>query len=71
VEDMNTAEGEFKDYLNPNSLTVVKGFAEASLKEAKIEDRFQFMRQGYFCLDPDSAPGKIVFNRTTTLRDSK
>lgn len=71
VEDMNTAEGEFKDYINPNSLSVVKGYAEASLKDAKLEDRFQFMRQGYFCLDPDSTKEQLVFNRTVTLRDSK
>jgi len=71
VEDMNAAEGEYTDHLNPNSLTVVNGFAEASLKVAGQEDRFQFMRQGYFCLDPDSSGNKLVFNRTVTLRDSK
>lgn len=71
VEDMNTAEGEFKDFINPNSLKVLTGYAEAGLKEAKLTDRFQFMRTGYFCLDPDSTQEKLVFNRTVTLRDSK
>jgi len=71
VEDMNTAEGEFKDHINPNSLKVQTAYAEMSLKDAKLEDRFQFMRQGYFCLDPDSTQGNLVFNRTVTLRDSK
>ncbi len=71
VEDMNAAEGEFKDHLNPNSLKVFKGFAEPSLKSATLDHRFQFMRQGYFCLDPDSTETKLVFNRTVTLRDSK
>jgi glutaminyl-tRNA synthetase len=71
VEDMNAAEGEYTDHLNPNSLSIVNGFAEASLKDARLEDRFQFMRQGYFCLDPDSNASNLVFNRTVTLRDSK
>lgn len=71
VEDMNTAEGEFQGYINPNSLKIQTAYAEASLKDAKLSDRFQFMRQGYFCLDPDSTPNKLVFNRTVTLRDSK
>lgn len=71
VEDMGAAEGEFKNYLNPNSLTVRTGYAEASLLQAAQGEHFQFMRQGYFCLDPDSTAEKPVFNRTVTLRDSK
>ena len=71
VEDTNTMDGDFKDYLNPHSLKVQTAYAEPSLKNAKPEDRFQFMRLAYFCLDPDSTPGKLVFNRTVTLRDSK
>jgi glutaminyl-tRNA synthetase len=43
---------------------------EPSLANAKLEDRFQFERVGYFCLDPDSKPGKLVFNRTLALKDS-
>ncbi len=70
AEDLNQIEGDFKDYLNPDSLRILpKAYAEPSLAGAKAEDRFQFMRVGYFCLDTDSTPGKLVFNRTVTLRD--
>jgi glutaminyl-tRNA synthetase len=66
------AEGQdVLDNLNPNSLEIVTGAAlEPSLANARLEDRFQFERVGYFCLDPDSAPGKLVFNRTLPLKDS-
>jgi glutaminyl-tRNA synthetase len=70
VENLGEAEGDFKDYLNPDSLTVLSGvYAEPSLGNATLNDRFQFLRKGYFCLDPDSSEGKLVFNRTVTLRD--
>jgi len=70
VEDLNQTEADFRTLLNPDSLKVLrKVYAEPAMKEAKPEDRFQFMRIGYFCLDPDSTPGKLVFNRTVTLRD--
>ena len=64
--------GSFLDNINPESLVVLKGCrAEPSLAQAQPEDRFQFEREGYFCVDlRDSAPGKPVFNRTVTLRDS-
>jgi len=63
--------GSFLDNLNPNSLEmVVEARLEPSLAEAKLEDRYQFERVGYFCPDPDSAPGKLVFNRTLALKDS-
>ncbi|WP_273805950.1 MULTISPECIES: glutamine--tRNA ligase/YqeY domain fusion protein [unclassified Pseudomonas] len=64
--------GSFLDNINPDSLVVLQGCrAEPSLAQAQPEDRFQFEREGYFCVDPkDSAPGKPVFNRTVTLRDS-
>jgi glutaminyl-tRNA synthetase len=63
--------GSFLDNLNPNSLEILTGAKlEPSLANAKIEDRFQFERVGYFCLDPDSTPGKLVFNRTLALKDS-
>jgi len=59
------------DNLNPNSLEVLTGAKlEPSLAHAKLEDRFQFERVGYFCLDPDSTPGSLVFNRTLPLKDS-
>jgi glutaminyl-tRNA synthetase len=68
-EDPNTMEGDFKSYINSSSLKIVQAFAEPALKEAKQEDRYQFLRTGYFCLDPDSSNEKLVFNRTVTLRD--
>ncbi len=67
--DLGAIEDEFTNHLNPDSLKVQQGFAEPELVNAKMEDRFQFMRTGYFCLDPDSKPEKLVFNRTVTLRD--
>ena len=70
-EDPNSAEGDFKDHLNPNSLVVIhKAFAEPSLKGASTGDKFQFMRKGYFCVDLDSTSDKYIFNRTVTLKDS-
>ena len=70
VEDLGQAEGDFKDYLNPDSLQILKEvYAEPALASAKDTDRFQFLRKGYFCLDPDSSANNLVFNRTVTLRD--
>ena len=69
VEDPSSEEGDFKEYINPDSLKVVKGFAEPSIKNAKSNDRFQFLRKGYYCLDKDSSPGNLIFNRTVTLKD--
>jgi glutaminyl-tRNA synthetase len=63
--------GDVLDNLNPNSLEILTSAKlEPSLANAKLEDRFQFERVGYFCLDPDSAAGKLVFNRTLALKDS-
>ena len=61
---------DFKSFINPDSLELVQAFVEPSLKEAKIGDRFQFQRKGYFCVDTDSSRDKLVFNRTVALRDS-
>jgi glutaminyl-tRNA synthetase len=62
---------DFKTFLNPNSLEVLSSKLEASLKEAEPGTRFQFERMGYFFADPkDSTPGKPVFNRTVTLKDT-
>jgi glutaminyl-tRNA synthetase len=70
IEDLSAGDEDFKVHINPNSLTVLNTvFAEPSLKDATADDRFQFMRIGYFCLDPDSTKDKLVFNRTVTLRD--
>ncbi|CAN5363174.1 glutamine--tRNA ligase/YqeY domain fusion protein [soil metagenome] len=57
-------------HINPKSLEVVRGFVEPSLGDAKPLDRFQFERVGYFCVDSDSKPGALVFNRTISLKDS-
>lgn len=68
--DPDAAE-DFTTVLNPNSLTVLNGSKlEPSLAGAAIGSRYQFERQGYFCVDPDSTPEKLVFNRTVTLRDT-
>lgn len=62
---------DFRDYLDPESLTVMpKAKVEPSVAGAPAETRYQFLRQGYFTVDPDSTPGRPVFNRTTGLRDS-
>lgn len=71
VEDPANEEGEFKTYINENSLHVVpKVYAESELKNAAPGEHFQFLRKGYFCLDRDSTPGKAVFNKTVGLKDS-
>jgi glutaminyl-tRNA synthetase len=61
---------DFKEFLNPDSLTVIEAFVEPSLKTAKNLDRFQFQRLGYFCVDKDTTETMLVFNRTVPLRDS-
>ncbi len=73
VEDPEkVGEGQtFLDHINPDSLEVLHGcLAEPSLATASAPDRFQFERIGYFCVDPDSRPGKLVVNRTVSLRDA-
>ena len=70
VENVGDMEGDFKEYLNPNSLQVIsKVYAEPAIKSAVLDERFQFLRKGYFTLDPDSSQERIVFNRTVTLND--
>lgn len=69
VENLGEAEGDFKDYLNPDSLQVVTAYAEPSLNDASLDARYQFLRKGYFTLDQDSTSTKKIFNRTVTLRD--
>jgi glutaminyl-tRNA synthetase len=62
--------GSYLDNLNPNSLEIISDAKlEPSLANAKVEDRYQFERVGYFCLDRDAAPDKLVFNRTLPLKD--
>ena len=68
----NVSEGQdFTVNINPNSLEVLAGCKlEPSLASAKPGDKFQFERQGYFCVDPDSKDGKLVFNRSVGLKDT-
>jgi len=71
VEDPSSEEGDFKDYINPESLQVVKTvYAEPALKNAKMNDRYQFLRKGYFTLDTKDTYHRLVFNRTVTLKDA-
>lgn len=68
-EDVEEGQ-DFTSNLNPNSLEVLTSKVEPSLKDATPGTRYQFERMGYFCVDPDSAPGKLVFNRTIGLKDT-
>jgi len=61
---------EFMEFLNPNSLEIANGKVESNFEGVKPLDFFQFERQGYFNIDPDSKPHALVFNRTVTLRDN-
>ena len=72
VEDpASEKEADYRELLNPQSLEVLtQAKVEPFLQGASPEDRFQFMRKGYFCVDLDSTPDHIVFNRTVTLKDS-
>ncbi|MCR4404742.1 MAG: glutamine--tRNA ligase/YqeY domain fusion protein [Candidatus Acetothermia bacterium] len=71
-DPLDVPEGhDWLENLNPNSLVVLQGCKlEPSLEGAEPGERFQFERKGYFCVDPDSRPGRLVFNRTATLRDT-
>lgn len=70
-DDVADPSLDWKSNLNPNSLVVVKnGMLEPSLGKAAIGERFQFERLGYFCVDIESKPDAVVFNRTVTLKDS-
>ena len=70
VEDPSSEEGDFKDYINPDSLQVVEAIAEPALASANKGERYQFLRKGYFYPDKNSTPDKLIFNRTATLRDT-
>lgn len=70
-EPDNVEEGKsFLDFLNPDSLRVLEAYCEPFIKNVKPEDKFQFERIGYFCVDKDSTSENIIFNRTVTLKDS-
>ena len=64
------AKKDFISRLNPNSLTIVRGLAEPIIRDCGVGSTFQFLRNGYFCKDPDSTPELPVYNRTVGLRDS-
>jgi glutaminyl-tRNA synthetase len=71
VEDPSNEEGDFKEYINPDSLSVVKNaFIEPDLENAEPGFGYQFIRKGYFSLDIDSSSDHLVFNRTVTLKDA-
>lgn len=70
VEDLNSAEGDFKEYINPNSLKTVEAYAEPAIVNDHSDARFQFLRKGYFYRDPASTSNNLVFNRTVTLKDA-
>ena len=61
---------DFMEFINPDSLDVITGYLEPSLKDAEIGEQVQFQRLGYYCVDPDSTSQKLVFNRTVGLRDT-
>ncbi|MBC7589013.1 MAG: glutamine--tRNA ligase/YqeY domain fusion protein [Chitinophagaceae bacterium] len=70
-ENVGEAEGDFKNYINPNSLQVVDAvYMEPVLQKATFDERYQFIRKGFFCLDKDSSEDKMVFNRTVGLKDT-
>ena len=68
--DATRPQGDFKSFINPNSLEVAHAKCEPALATARPEERYQFERLGYFALDPDSTAEKQVWNRTVTLRDT-
>ena len=71
VENPAIEEGDFKEYINPDSLQVLeKVFIEPALREVLPGERFQFLRKGYFCVDETSTKDKLVFNRTVNLKDT-
>ena len=71
VEDPSSEEGDFKDYVNPDSLQVIKAvYAEPALMNAKFDEAYQFIRKGYFVLDKDSSTSGMVFNKTVGLKDA-
>ena len=71
VESPDSEEGDFKDYLNPNSIEVIKtAYIEPYMASASKDVRYQFIRKGYYCLDEDSTPELLVFNRTVSLKDA-
>lgn len=70
-ENVDEAPGDFKEYINKDSLNIIaNAYAEPALKTAKFDERYQFLRKGYFTLDTETSEDKMVFNRTVTLKDA-
>ena len=70
VENPSADERDFRELLNPDSLKVTTAKVESSLRNVQMQDHFQFLKQGYFVVDDDSAPGRLIFNRTASLKDN-
>ena len=71
VENPSQEEGDFKDYINPASLEIIENaYVEPSLKDAAVSTSYQFIRKGYFFIDKESTTGKLIFNRTVSLKDA-
>jgi len=70
VEDVSSADGDFKDYIHPSSLTIVNAYAEPALAMDPLDVRFQFLRKGYFYQDINSTKVNFIFNRTVGLKDA-
>ena len=71
VEDASELGDDFMKFINPESIQITeKAFVERSLRSANVNKAVQFIRKGYYCLDPDASPEKLVFNRTVTLKDT-
>lgn len=71
VEDASELGDDFMKFINPESIHITqKAFVERSLRSANVNKAVQFIRKGYYCLDPDASPEKLVFNRTVTLKDT-
>jgi len=70
VENPADEDGDFKDYINEDSLQTIPAYVEPSLQNAAVGASYQFLRKGYFCLDKDSTAERLIFNRTVTLKDA-
>ena len=71
VEDASELGDDFMKFINPESIQITeKAFVERSLRSANVNKAVQFIRKGYYCLDPDASSEKLVFNRTVTLKDT-
>ena len=69
-EEAAPVKADFIDRLNPDSLKVIRALAEPAIADAEVGAKFQFLRMGYFCKDPDSTDALPVYNRTVGLKDT-